>query len=416
MAGLVVTGCGSPSVPTDGGPPDMGSMPPVTNTYVIGLIQTAPADTTGGVAFGFDLDNMLGGTPGGCTDAADFNDAYPPSGLTASAAACTAASHNTMATCLADTAHHCLFGANNKCYADGSAVDNQLGTALPVLGNMLGMDGADGAIRDQIQAGKILLILQVSDINSYTSDSSVMVQAVLGVVRSSACTAHADMASCAADTANHCAFAAAAGGTPASCNAAPMPSTVCMAHADMASCQGDIAGACNWSMTSSHCTGIAANQAFSTLMTLGAPVMGSIDAGRLSATTAMLPLSFAAMGRNISLVLRSVHFGGRISATTITSGEFGAQVLVDDIVMLAMTLGVTVTRSTIEGFVSPDLVPGMDTNAACGAHTDMPTCMADAANYCAFAGGHCTGAAAGAHCSSISAGMGYTAIQAMLTP
>jgi hypothetical protein len=373
MAGAALAGCNSGPGAGDGGTSG-GSM----QTYVIGLIQTDP--TTAGVpgsttanAFGFDLDMMHNGMAGTCTDASDFADPYNMSNMN---------------------------------------IDNQLSTALPVLGSMLGADGADGAIRDQIESGKILLMLQIGGIDSYTNDTMVSVHAMLGVVRSAACTAHADMASCGGDTANHCAWAANAtgGGT---CNGAPVASTVCMGHADATSCQADVANACNWSMANSNCTGIMANQTIAMLMDLGT-VNGSIANGQLSATTAMLPLHFVAMGHDINLILRSVHFGGHITATNITSGEFGAQVLVDDIVMLATNLGVHVDRTTIEGFVSPDLMPGADTTAACGAHADMTSCTADTANYCTYTGGACHGATAGQHCSAISAGMGYAALQATL--
>lgn len=369
LAGLTINGCGGGGTPPAG---DAGSDtgPAMTRTYVLGLIDTDTDDPA--QAYGFNLDGMMdGGAMTGCTAAMDFTS--PVTGDT--------------------------------------AVDNQLVNALSLLGSMLGPDGPNGAIRDQIEGGKILLMLEVGDINSFTSDSAVTVHAVLGQVQPegpacvahadqascegdmtnmcaftagscsgtmmTACQAHTDMASCAADTTNGCSYAAARCATTVT----PDASTVCAGHADQTSCDGDVMAACSWSMANNNCSGIAAGQTFALLTDLGT-VPGTITAGRLEAITAMLPLHLEAGGRAIDLTLRTVHFGGRITADNITGGEFGAQVLVDDIIMLGTTLGFPIDRSLIESVVMPDLMPD----------------------------------ATGAHCDAISAGMAYTAISATLAP
>jgi len=367
MASVAAVGCGSTPPAGDSGPVMTDGGAPQTHTYVIGMIDTDADDPMMTHAFGFDLDGMMdgGSTVSGCTSAADFTS--PVTGDT--------------------------------------AVDNQLVNALGILGTMLGADGPNGAIRDQIEAGKILLMLEVTDINSFQNDSSVMVHAALGTVHD--CSGHADMASCMGDTANSCAFTAAACSGMTGCDAhadmasctadtahactfaastcattaLPMVSATCAGHTDQATCEGDVNGACNWSATDMACSGIAANQTFSVLTDLGT-VPGTITNGRLEAITTMLPLHLEASGRSIDLTLRTVHFGGRITASNITGGEFGAQVLVSDIIMLAAQLGFPIDMGTIEGVVMPDLMPD----------------------------------ATGMHCGAISAGMGFTGISATLAP
>jgi hypothetical protein len=181
--------------------------------------------------------------------------------------------------------------------------------------------GVNGAIQEQIQGGTLLLVFEVSDINSFTTDSSVMVHIALGAI--------------------------------------PTGATI---------------------MTEG--TGLAAGQTFTEMMSLGT-VMGSITAGRLSAETPTLPLAFDVMGSAITLTLRNVVIGGRISdAGGLTQGEFGAIVAVDDVVTLAMMFLMGVDRATVEALAMPDIDPD----------------------------------ATGEHCDSISAGLGFESVSATLTP
>ncbi len=377
MMGLATVGCGTSPPARDSGLPVDDGGAPVTRTYVIGMIDTEADDPND--AYGFNLDmadgNPVGMPAGGCQDVMDYTSPV--------------------------TMIH--------------GVDNQLAGLAPTLDGLLGGDGVNGAIRAQIAAGKVLLMLEVSDINSFTNDPAIMVHAVLGQVSpaGAACRAHTDMASCAADTANMCTFTAGAMGAAGSCatSVAPMPSAACMAHADQPSCDGDQANACSWGAMAAACSGIAAGQTFSVFTDLGT-VSGSITAGQLSATTDALPLSFAAMGRNITLTLHSVRFGGRITATGITNGEFGAQILIAELMQTVMDLGFMIDITT---FVAPDMMPSAPGNmAACSAHADMASCTADHTNRCAFTAGACVGAPAAATCAALSAGMGYAAIAANL--
>jgi hypothetical protein len=344
LAGLATVGCGTSTPAGDSGPPpgnDSGMAE--THTYVIGAIDTEAPDADH--TYGFNLDgadgNPAGQPAGGCQDQMDF--VSPVTGTT--------------------------------------GVDNQLGGVLVgTLDGLLGGDGVNGAIRDQIAAGKVLLMLEVSDINSYTNDPVIHVHALLGEVSpaGAACMAHGDMASCTADTANMCTFTAAASGTGGTCatGVAPMVSAACSAHPDQATCTGDSANACAWGMTASACTGIAAGQTFSMLQDLGT-VDGSITGGQMSATTAALPLSFVAMGHTVTLTLHSVQFGGHITATNITGGEFGAQILISELMATVAELGFSIDITT---FVTPDLMPNAD----------------------------------GSTCAALSAGMGFSAIAATL--
>jgi hypothetical protein len=314
MAGFAMVGCNTPVATTDGGPGDT-NVPAESHTYVIGAIDTEADDADH--AFGFNLDDMIDGPTGSCQDQPDS--VSPVTGET--------------------------------------GVDNQLAGLVGTLGAVVGADGVNGAIAGQISAGKVLLMLEISDINSYTNDTDITVHAVLGQVapEGPACHAHTDQAGCEGDSANMCAWSAASSGTGGTCStdAAPTVAAGCPAHADQMACEGDQTNACNWHPSDSSCSGIAAGQTFAMLTDLG-EVHGSITAGQFSAVTESLPLSFAAMGQNITLTLHSVHFGGRITATGITGGQFGAQILISELQATVDSLGLGVD---VTAFVTPDLMP-----------------------------------------------------------
>lgn len=349
MAGIGLVGCGTTTNNTTDAGPIGGDTGPTTEdagpgqavTYVIGTIRTnGDIDGSGAQAYGFDLDNMVDGPADTCQAAADFTS--PETG--------------------------------------GGGVDNQLTNALGLLA---GMD-LDGTIQGQINAGKILILLEISGINSFANDSDITVHAVLAQVQPEgvACRAHTAEGDCTGDTTNQCEWTAAASGTGGSCATTVPPdvSTACAAHTVEADCRDDQANACNWSMNT--CSGIAAGQTFASQTDLGT-VQGSITGGRLSAVTPMLPLHLSVQGAEIDLILRNVHFGGAITATGITGGEFGAKVTVDDVITIGeQIMPGLVTRDLINSVVMPDLDP----EAA-----DPMTC------------------------DSISAGMGFTALTATLS-
>jgi len=340
ISGMAVGCGGGGGGTTDAGPGDTGGMAPVTRTYIIGAIDTeadGPTDTVDN-AYGFDIDGMNGGPATSCTGEPDFTSPI----------------------------------------SSAMGVDNQLAGLATTLDGVLGGDGVNGAVRDQILAGKVLLILEVSDINSFTNDSSVMVRAVLGSVASATCAAHADQAACDGDAT--CAWVTATG-SAGSCAGIPEVGTACTAHADQASCESDQTNACNWGIMTMACSGITAGETFDTLMDLGAAVPGTITNGELSATTPTLPLMFTASGNTVTLTLHTVQFGGRISDTTIINGQFGARISVAELMATAAALGFG--SVDITGFVHPDL----DEDAA-----DPTTC------------------------ASISAGMRYAGLAATLNP
>jgi hypothetical protein len=229
---------------------------PMTRTYVVSTIDTS-TPPGGTMAYGFDLDDSVGGIAGqACTSAPDFTSSV----------------------------------------TGDEGVDNQLSTVLPTLDMQIGEGGVNGAIQEQIQGGTLLLVFEVSEINSFANDTSVMVHIALGAV--------------------------------------PTGATI------------QTAG-----------TGLAADQTFTEMMDLGT-VSGSITAGRLRAETPTLPLSFAVMGANVTLTLRQVVVGGSISdAGGFTHGEFGAVVSVDDVVSLAMMFLPGTDRATVEALVMPDIDP-----------------------------------------------------------
>jgi hypothetical protein len=356
---------GSIDATVDASPSDAATH--LTNTYVIAAMLSATTDAT--TAFGFDLDPGASPPPSSCTAAADFTDPYD---------------------------------------ATNTHVDNQLSSALPAIGSMLGPDGFDGMVRDQIERGQLLVVLEVSGIDSYVDDASVEVHGVLGVFHTTACTAHTDPSSCGADTTSRCFWQGSS--TAGACDAAPAASTVCAAHPDTTSCHADMANACAWSDSATRCSGIASGQTFATLGDLGTST-GSITAGQIAFQLATLSLSFSTAGRPGGFVLHQVHFEGRISATDIVDGELGGEMLVSDLVQLAPS---SLDWQTVEAFLIPDLMPNTtDTHAACTAHTDMASCAADEPNLCTWTSS-CVGSDIGAHCQAASAGFGFAAIGATL--
>ncbi len=278
LSGAAIVGCGGGAVTPmacGNGMCDMGETnatcpadcaAPMERTFVISTIDTGENNMDTTMAYGFDLDGTDGGMPGlACTTAPDFI----------------------------------------SLETGAAGVDNQLSTVIPVLGTMVGPNGVNGAIQEQIQGGTLLLVFQVGDINSFNNDSSVSVRIALGAV--------------------------------------PTGATLATDGA-----------------------GLAADQTFTQMMDLGT-VTGSIRAGRLSAMTATLPLSFTVMAAPITLTLRDVIVGGRITATGFTNGEFGAVVLVDDVVTLAAMFLPGTDRATVEALAMPDIDPADATGSSCNA-------------------------------------------------
>jgi hypothetical protein len=319
---------------------------PMTRTYVISAIDAEGDATMPDSAYGFDLD-MADGLPAGAP--AD--------------------------SCQGQTDFTSLVGG-------APGVDNQLASVVSLLNGVV-TGGVNGAITTQINGGKVLLMLEISEINSFTTDPAIRVHAALGQIQTSgpACAAITAETACTADTAHACEWTAAASGTGGTCATTNTPtlSTVCPTHTDQASCHGDAANGCGWSGADNTCSGLASGQTFAMLMDLGT-VDGSITAGQLSSITDSLPLSFAVMGTNLTLTLHHVRFGGTITAAGIVGGQFGAEILLQELVDTANSID-----PSYGALVSSVVVPDLDPSTA------DPTM-----------------------CAGISAGMGYSAVSATL--
>jgi hypothetical protein len=238
------------TVDLDGGPSLHAS-----GTYVVSTIDTDADDPTR--AYGFDIDHSIGGIPSlPCTGIA--TDFVSP-----------------------------ITGA--------SGVDNQWINLLPVVGMMVGADGANGGLRDQIQTGALLIVFQVGDVDSYANDASVSLRTVLARV--------------------------------------PMGSTLRLDGA-----------------------GLAPDQALETLVDLGS-ASGAITDGRLEADIASaLPMfGFGLPGAPVSL--RDGHLGGRISPSALSQVELGGYVSVDEVAtwMSGFIGGVDV--ATVQALTNADAQP-----------------------------------------------------------
>jgi hypothetical protein len=180
-------------------------------------------------------------------------------------------------------------------------VDNQL--SANVIGLVAGMlmGGVPGAIEEQIAAGTFLLMMEVSDVDSFNNDSSVSVRLILGAL--------------------------------------PAGMTMAMVGADGRLTPG---------------------QSFTSMTVLATIPEAEINGGRIEIASDSLPLSLDVMGMSLTLTLRQARIAADISATGLSRGEIGAQLSVADIVSLAMMFGLGVDEMTIRGVAQPDLMPNAD--------------------------------------------------------
>jgi hypothetical protein len=142
--GGALTACGGGTTPPDA--------PPQTRRYVLSAIRIPePMGTT---AVGFNLDGM--NSDGTGTTCVELSPDY---------------------TSIND--------------APETGVDNALGSLVPQLGMLLGdscpmgtpaADCLSALIGQQITEGKLLIVMEVRDINSFVTDSSIEVQLYLGTV------------------------------------------------------------------------------------------------------------------------------------------------------------------------------------------------------------------------------------------
>lgn len=228
-----------------------------------------------------------------------------------------------------------------------TGIDNQYGTIVPTFDAMLGTDGYDGRMRDRILSGDYLMVLQVDGIDSFLDDPSVMVRVVRaqGTGTGGGVTAGAD----------------------------------CVAHVSSETCRADATNACSWRSATSECLGLQAGQSLASSATLGT-FAGAIRNSRLEFQTT-LPLDTPFVSVAVpTMPVRNARFAAHISSATLSEGEIGGTVLLDDLVAGGMSILSGFDRSTAESFVQPDLGPD----------------------------------ATGAHCANISAGLRFDAITATL--
>lgn len=273
--GGTTVACGPGTEPGDD--PDDG----MTISYIVSTADVPEPDMTTGNLPGFDLDGMnSAGTSDNCNDAPDFTSSI--SGAT--------------------------------------GVDNQLGAnVIGLLGDMLGPDGVQGAVREQIASGSFLLILKVHDIDNFNNDESVSVDLVLGAA-SGAITLGSDGL-------------------------------------------------------------IAPGQTFTSMRALGTISGASISGGRLTVSADTLPLTLAVSGNEVTLNLTSARISGTITATAMTRGEIGAQISVAEIVTLGEMLAPgTITEDLVRSVAMPDLDPSADPTV-CDAISAGLTFEATTANF-----------------------------------
>lgn len=251
ISALGMVGCG----------PGETTMPGATYTYIVNTADVPEADMTTGRIPGFNLDGVdSSGASDRCDDAPDFVSSV----------------------------------------SGAAGVDNQLGgNVIGLLGDMLGPDGVQGAVREQIAAGSFLLLLEVSDVESFNNDPDVSVRLILG------------------------------------------------AFAGTIMLDGDGL--------------VAPGQTFTSMSVLATIPSAAIVGGRLTVEAPSLPLTLDVDGNSITLNLVEARVGGTISATGMTDGEIGAQISVAEIVTLGEMLAPgTITEDLVRSVALPDLDPNAD--------------------------------------------------------
>jgi hypothetical protein len=205
--------------------------------------------------------------------------------------------------------------------ADG--VDNQLAGVVGLLAGEL-PDGVAGALREQIALGTFLLVMEVTS-NGIRNDSSASVHLYLGQAMNGMCDNAAMMC-----PANSLCPEDAAVGMEMPCG----PTT-------------DAGGI------------IEADQEFTMTMDI-ATVPATITNGHLLIELPSLPLTLVISGNMLELNLLNANVGADISDATLTNGEIGAEVTVQNILDVAAVAGFDITEELIRTVAGPDLMPSAD--------------------------------------------------------
>jgi hypothetical protein len=152
-------------------------------------------------------------------------------------------------------------------------VDNQFAARVAPLLEGAAMTDLDATILEQINSGSLLLMVEVTDIDSFEYDAEISLQLLLGELPAGTTTPMLD-----------------AGGR------------------------------------------LAAGQTFTVMQTLGPAVRGDIYDGRLRAATESLTLSLTIMDRPLSRVITRPELRFDISSTGLSNGVIGGSLVVADII------------------------------------------------------------------------------------
>ncbi|MFK7991985.1 MAG: hypothetical protein AB8I08_38565 [Sandaracinaceae bacterium] len=256
-------------------------MADTTQTWVVSVVGLPEA--SGGQAAGFNLDNLDSGegSDGTCEEfAADFTGINDPAHVGV------------------DNALQGLVGTIETAALDADDCGGSTDGCL------------DRTLQQQIAEGSLLLIMEVSGINDYVFDDSVMVQLALGEVPG--------------------------GGMP------------------MVGGDGQL----------------AAGQTFNSMQTLGTPVSGDIFRGRLRAQTNGLTININAGGFMLPLVISDaqIRFDVATDGSSLSNGLIGGSILGSDIVAAVTEIDPDLVE-TAEGLISTlaDISPSAADSQVCEA-------------------------------------------------
>lgn len=198
---------------------------------------------------------------------------------------------------------------------DQVGVDNSLIEVLGAVGAAVGDFDVNESLREQITSGSLLLLLEVSGIDSFRYDDAVSVQIRLGAV--------------------------------------PAGATL-----------GVTGGV------------LDAGQAYDVAMELGAAVNGDIYDGRVRVTAQMLNINITLDGMSLELRISSPQIRFDISETGLTNGQIGGTVTLDDLIEAAQEIEAVqefcgtdpecgTVRELLGGFA--DITPSADDPETCEA-------------------------------------------------
>ncbi len=198
---------------------------------------------------------------------------------------------------------------------DQVGVDNSLIEVLGAVGTVVDDFDVNESLREQITSGSLLLLLEVSGIDSFRYDDAVSVQIRLGAV--------------------------------------PAGATL-----------GVTGGV------------LDAGQAYDVAMELGAAVNGDIYDGRVRVTAQMLNINITLEGMSLELRISSPQIRFDISETGLTNGQIGGTVTLDDLIEAAVEIEAVqefcgtdpecgAVRELLGGFA--DITPSADDPETCEA-------------------------------------------------